>query len=93
MTHANPIYGKAKTDRVGLPLSDTTCALVDLEDSSRLAPPREKGRLAIHGPQVMRGYWNQPEQTATVLRDGWLLTNLVAEVDDDGYYCVTGTTA
>ncbi|MPZ72218.1 MAG: AMP-binding protein [Nitriliruptorales bacterium] len=91
VTHANPIYGKAKTDRVGLPLSDTVCALVDLEDPSSLATPGVQGRLAIHGPQVMKGYWNHPDHTAAVLRDGWLLTALVAATDDDGFYCVTGS--
>ena len=86
MTHANPIYGKAKRDRVGLPLRDTVCALVDVDDTSRLAPPGEPGRLAVSGPQVMLGYWNQPEATAAVLRDGWLITDHVAEVDDEGYF-------
>ena len=90
MTHANPIYGKAKAHRIGLPLTDTQCALVDPQDRSRLAEPGAAGELAVSGPQVFAGYWNRPDDTAGVLVDGWLLTGRLAEVDDDGYYCVTG---
>ena len=90
LTHANPVYGKAKADRVGLPLSDTLCVLVDTADRGRLAGDGKRGELAVHGPQVMKGYWQRGEDTADVLVDGWLLTGLLAEVDDDGYYCILG---
>ena len=92
LTHANPVYGKAKPDRVGLPLSDTACVLVDRSDRTRLAPAGERGELAIRGPQVMKGYWNRPEETAAALADGWLLTGRLAEIDEDGYYAILGRT-
>jgi long-chain acyl-CoA synthetase len=90
LTHANPVYGKIKPDHVGLPLSDTACALVDVQDPARLAAPGTRGQLAVNGPQVMKGDWNDPEATAATVVDGWLLTGLLAEVDSDGYYCVLG---
>ncbi len=88
LTHANPVYGKTKPQRAGLPLSDTVCALVDPDDPRRLADG--PGRLAIQGPQVMKGYWQRPQETAAVLVDGWLVTPLLAEADDDGYFCILG---
>ncbi len=88
LTHANPIYGKAKKGSIGLPVTDTYCSLRDLEDPLRPAAAGEPGELAIHGPQVMKGYWNQPEETEQVLRDGWLLTGDVARMDDEGYFAI-----
>ena len=90
LTHANPVYGKAKADRIGLPLSDTVCVLVDPKDRTRLAPEGRPGELAVYGPQVMKGYWNHPDDSAAVLVDGWLLTGYTAEVDEEGYYCILG---
>jgi long-chain acyl-CoA synthetase len=88
LTHANPIYGKAKQGSIGLPVTDTICTLRDLEDPTKPAEPGEPGELAITGPQIMKGYWNRPEETAQVLRDGWLLTGDVAKVDEEGYFSI-----
>jgi long-chain acyl-CoA synthetase len=93
LTHANPIYGKAKPGSVGLPISDTLCAVLDPDDPSRAVAPGEQGRLAVTGPQVMVGYWNRPEATAAVLRDGWLLTGERARIDDEGYVSLAGAPA
>ena len=90
MTHANPIYGRAKADRVGLPLTDTICVLLDPQDPTRLAGPGQPGELAVFGPQVMLGYWNRANDTQDVLRDGWLRTGRLVEVDEDGYYSILG---
>lgn len=57
---------------------------------TRLAPADGPGRLAICGPQVMKGYWRQPADTAAALVDGWLVTPLLAEADEEGYYCILG---
>lgn len=88
LTHANPVYGKAKQGRIGLPVTDTVCMLVDTDDPTRQAAPGRPGQLAIAGPQVMKGYWNRPQETARVLRGGWLLTGDIAQVDDDGYFAI-----
>jgi long-chain acyl-CoA synthetase len=85
---ANPIYGKRKAGTIGMPLPDTLARVIDPEDSSRTMPVGESGELAIRGPQVMRGYWNRPDESAQVLRDGWLLTGDMAVMDDEGYFSI-----
>ena len=85
-THANPIYGKRKPGAIGLPLPDTDCKLVDVDDPSKTVDAPGPGELVIKGPQVMQGYWNRPDETEDVLRDGWLYTGDIAEVDEDGYF-------
>ncbi|HZD69600.1 MAG TPA: long-chain fatty acid--CoA ligase [Actinomycetes bacterium] len=85
---ANPIYGKRKAGTIGMPLPDTLARVADPTDPSRTMPVGEAGELAIRGPQVMQGYWNRPDETAQVLRDGWLLTGDMAVMDDEGYFSV-----
>ena len=86
VTHANPVYAGSRNGTIGLPWPGTECRLVDVEDGQSDAAPGEPGELCIRGPQVMKGYWNRPEDTAAVLRDGWLHTGDVAAMDDDGYF-------
>ena len=88
VTHANPVYGKAKAERVGLPLTDTVCAVVDRD--GHVVDQGRAGELVIHGPQVMQGYWQRPEDTAREVVKGWLRTGLLAEVDSDGYVALLG---
>jgi long-chain acyl-CoA synthetase len=85
---ANPIYGKRKAGTIGMPLPDTIARVADPSDPDRSMPTGEPGELAISGPQVMQGYWNRPEETAQVLRDGWLLTGDMAVMDDEGYFAI-----
>lgn len=85
-THANPIDGQRKIGTIGIPMPDTQCKLVDVDDPSKEIPAPGPGELCIKGPQVMLGYWNRPEETAETIRDGWLHTGDVAEVDDEGYF-------
>ncbi len=85
-THGNPVLGKRKIGTIGVPLPDTDCKLVDVDDPRKEIQPPGPGELCLKGPQVMQGYWNRPEETAEVLRDGWLHTGDVAEVDDEGYF-------
>src|SRR5437660_924373 len=87
VTHCNPINGIVK-ECIGIPFPDTDAKLVDPEDGSREVPPGEIGELAVRGPQVMKGYWNHPEETAAVLRNGWLLTGDIAKMDEDGYFSI-----
>ena len=86
VTHCNPIYGRYK-EGIGIPLSDTDAKVVDLETGTRDLGVGESGELAIRGPQVMKGYWNRPDETAHVMtKDGWLLTGDIAVMDEDGYF-------
>jgi long-chain acyl-CoA synthetase len=88
VTHANPILGKRKVGTIGMPIPSTLARVVDPKDPGTERPPGETGELAIKGPQVMRGYWNRPDETAAVLRDGWLLTGDMATMDDEGYFAI-----
>jgi len=87
VTHSNPIWGKSITGSIGLPWPDTDCRIVDTATGEELAQG-EVGEVAVKGPQVMRGYWNRPEETAAVLRDGWLLTGDMGYMDENGYFYI-----
>ena len=84
-THLNPLKGKRKIGSVGLALPNTDYRIVDLDDYTKILPQGESGEIIIKGPQVMKGYWNKPEETANQLKDGWLLTGDIGYMDDDGY--------
>lgn len=80
----NPPHIKEYNGTIGLPVSSTDICILD-EDHQEL-PLGSPGELAVKGPQVMKGYWNNPEETAKVFtRDGWLLTGDIATVDEKGY--------
>jgi long-chain acyl-CoA synthetase len=85
---ANPIYGKRKAGTIGMPIPDTLARVADPDDPSRTMPVGEPGELALAGPQVKQGYWNRPDETAQVLRDGWLLTGDMAVMDEEGYFAI-----
>jgi long-chain acyl-CoA synthetase len=70
---------------VGLPLPDTEIRIVDPEDGVKEMPVGEIGEIVLQGPQVMKGYWKRPEETAEVLRGGWLYTGDIGKFDEDGY--------
>jgi len=87
VTHANPIYGENREGSIGLPLPDTDAKVVDLKTGEEL-PPGKEGELIIRGPQVMKGYWNNEEETKQALKDGWLWTGDIAKMDEDGYFYI-----
>jgi long-chain acyl-CoA synthetase len=87
-THSTPTLAKRKIGSVGLPFPSTECKIVDLETGERVVPVGEAGELCVRGPQVMKGYWNRPEETAIALRDGWLYTGDVARMDEDGFFYI-----
>jgi len=89
ITHANPLTAEGLVkEGIGVPLPDTDAKLVDVETGSREVPAGESGELAVRGPQVMKGYWGKPEETANVLRGDWLHTGDVATMDADGYFTI-----
>lgn len=92
VTHANPIqetppFDKKREGSVGVPMPNTLAKIIDL-DSGKDLPPGQVGELVIKGPQVMKGYWNKPEETAQQLKDGWLHTGDIAKMDEDGYFYI-----
>jgi long-chain acyl-CoA synthetase len=92
VTHCSPVdpsMRSVKVGSIGLPLPDTDAKIVDSEKGEKTLPVGETGELAVKGPQVMKGYWNKPEDTALALRDGWLLTGDIACMDETGYFYVT----
>ena len=90
VTHVNP-YGKGsrrKVGSIGVPISDTLCRVVDLDDGITDLPLGEAGELLMKGPQIMKGYLNRPDATASTLTDGWLHTGDIATMDEDGYFYI-----
>ncbi len=88
-THSNPFMGIRKFGSIGLPYPDTECRVVNPENRSEEVPVGEEGELVIKGPQIMKGYWNSPEDNAEILHDGWLYTGDIVKMDDKGFfYCV-----
>jgi long-chain acyl-CoA synthetase len=81
----NPLFGVKKPGSIGLPLPGTIVEIVDLVDRTRPVGPGERGEICIRGPQVMKGYFKQPEETALVLVDGRLHTGDIGTMDEDGY--------
>ncbi|HNP87462.1 MAG: long-chain fatty acid--CoA ligase [Chloroflexi bacterium SZAS-1] len=90
VTHCNPVYGTRKNGSIGIPVPDTEAKIIDLETGEELPIGGEKeGELCVRGPQVMQGYWNQPEETkGTVDSDGWLHTGDICKTDADGYFYI-----
>ncbi|MFD0827345.1 AMP-binding protein [Neobacillus sp. M.A.Huq-85] len=87
VTHSNFLWDRPKVKgSIGVPYPDTDAAIFSME-GERL-PVGEIGEIAVKGPQVMKGYWNRPEDTEQTLRDGWLLTGDLGYMDDQGYFYV-----
>ncbi len=80
----NPLSGLARPDSIGIPVPGTDVRLVD--DSGAIVAQGEPGELIMRGPQMMRGYWQRPDETAAVIKDGWLYTGDVAVMDAHGYF-------
>ena len=92
VTHGNPPFGDDRHGTIGLPYPGTMARVVDFE-TGKLDMPfagdwTEAGEIIIKGPQIMKGYWNRPEETASQLRDGWLHTGDIGQMHRDGYFRV-----
>ena len=83
----NPLEGTKKVGSIGLPMKGTEMRIVD--NGGNPLPAHKEGEIVIRGPMLMKGYWNKPEETAEVLRGGWLYTGDVGYVDEDGYFWIT----
>jgi long-chain acyl-CoA synthetase len=90
VTHCNPVYGTRKAGSVGIPVPGTEAKIIDLETGAALPLNGEnQGEICVRGPQVMKGYYNRPEETAeTIDAEGWLHTGDIARVDSDGYFFI-----
>jgi long-chain acyl-CoA synthetase len=86
VTHDNPLFGENRIGTIGVPFPDTDSKIVDLVTGEQELPLGEPGELVVKGPQVMKGYWNKPEETRLALRNGWLYTGDIAVMDQDGYF-------
>ncbi len=92
VTHANPLDKTLKTVKIGsigLPWPDTDAKIVEVQTGTKELGINQEGEMIIKGPQVMKGYWNLPNETKEVLRDGWLYTGDIAKMDQDGYFFIT----
>jgi long-chain acyl-CoA synthetase len=88
VTHCNPIYGLRKPGSIGVPVPDVEAKVMDYEKLVE-QPVGSEGELWVRGPQVMKSYWNKPDETALVItEDGWLRTGDIARMDEEGYFYV-----
>ena len=85
VTNCNPVLGPVKVGTIGLPLPNTVIEIIDQEDKKTVLPVGEKGELCIRGPQVMKGYYNNPEETESTIKNGRLHTGDIGVMDEDGY--------
>lgn len=86
VTHCNPLRLDNPVGSIGIPVSSTNAKVVDEQGNEvKLGEP---GELLVKGPQVMKGYWQKPEETAKVIRDGWLWTGDMARQDENGYFYI-----
>lgn len=88
VTHANFVWENRVNGSIGVPWPDTDSKIFKMESSEEEAGVGEVGEIAVKGPQIMQGYWNNPEETANVLKDGWLFTGDLGYMDEEGYFYV-----
>ena len=94
VTHVNPLSGQRRVGSIGLPLPSTEARIMDLKAGRDEVDPEHLGELQVRGPQVMLGYWKDPEETARILDEkGWLRTGDVAMMDSDGYFRIVARKA
>jgi long-chain acyl-CoA synthetase len=83
----NPIGGPWKAGSIGLAIPGVEITVQD--DDGKILEPGATGEISVRGANVMLGYWNQPDETAKAIRDGWLLTGDIGHRDADGYFFIT----
>ena len=85
---ANPLLGMSKAGSIGIPFPDTDVRIVDIQGGMEDVPKGQPGELIIRSPLIMKGYHNNPAETAEQIKDGWLLTGDIAVQDEDDYYSI-----
>jgi long-chain acyl-CoA synthetase len=88
-TCLTPYLGKWKQGSTGMPLPDVVVRIGDIETGEGDMPPGQEGEIVFKAPQLMAGYWNNPQETREMLRDGWLYTGDIGYMDEDGYLFIT----
>jgi long-chain acyl-CoA synthetase len=84
----NPLRGARKRGSIGIPIPDVEARIVDIETGSQTLAPGEVGELVVRCPQQLQGYWRKSDDTAQVLREGWIYTGDVARMDEDGFFYI-----
>ncbi len=82
----NPLSGKVKVNTIGIPAPSTNMKIVN--EQGKEVDVGEKGEIIAKGPQIMMGYWQRPEETASTIKDGWLYTGDIAVMDEEGYFTI-----
>ncbi len=81
----NPLSKGGKAGSIGVPFPDTDVLIVDSQDGKTVMPPNQKGEIIFRGPQMIKEYWNQPEETAHAVRNGWMYTGDIGYMDEEGW--------
>ncbi|WP_017186306.1 long-chain-fatty-acid--CoA ligase [Alkalibacillus haloalkaliphilus] len=87
VTHANFVWENRRAGTIGVPWPDTDAKVFNA-DTNEEQPVGEVGEIAVKGPQVMKGYWNKPDETEQSLKDGWFYTGDMGYMDEDGYFYI-----
>jgi long-chain acyl-CoA synthetase len=87
VTHCNPLDEHCRNGTIGLPIPNVEAAIFDSKTGEKL-PPGEVGEIMVKGPNIMQGYWNQPEETSAIFFNGWMHTGDLGKMDEDGYFTV-----
>jgi len=87
VTHANPLNGDIRDGSVGLPIPEVDAMILD-QKTLEPAPIGVEGEIMLKGPNIMQGYWNRPDETASIFFDGWMHTGDIGKMDEEGYFYV-----
>ena len=87
VTHANPLNGDIRDGSIGLPIPSVDAMIMD-QKTLKPAPVGEEGEIMLKGPNIMQGYWNRPDETASIFYEGWMHTGDIGTMDKEGYFYV-----
>ena len=87
VTHANPLNGDIRDGSVGLPIPRVDAMILD-QKTLEPAPVGAEGEIMLRGPNIMQGYWNRPDETASIFLGGWMHTGDIGKMDEEGYFYI-----